>query len=87
LDFSDSQPDKAVAEYLKDMGADVQISGRTVRIIGGELKGIELDMNKTPDALPAIAAAAAFAEGTTRLVNVRRLAARKPTESPAWRRN
>jgi 3-phosphoshikimate 1-carboxyvinyltransferase len=34
------------------------------------LRGIEIDMNRTPDALPAMAVTAAFAEGETRLVNV-----------------
>lgn len=70
LDFSDSQPDKAVAEYLSAMGAQVKISGSSVRVKGGELKGIEIDMNKTPDAVPAMAVTAAFADGETRLVNV-----------------
>jgi len=70
LDFSDSQPDKAVVEYLKAMGADISIEGLAVTIKAATLKGIELDMNQTPDALPAMAVAAAFAEGTTRLVNV-----------------
>jgi 3-phosphoshikimate 1-carboxyvinyltransferase len=70
LDFNDSQPDKAVADYLAAMGADVKISGSSVRIRGGELKGIVIDMNKTPDALPAMAVTAAFAHGETRLVNV-----------------
>ena len=70
LDFNDSQPDKAVADYLKAMGAQIKISGSSVRIKGGSLKGIEIDMNKTPDALPAMAVTAAFAEGETRLVNV-----------------
>ncbi len=77
LDFSDSQPDKAVVDYLKAMGADISIErsrggSRTARttIKASPLKGIEIDMNKTPDALPAMAVTAAFAEGTTRLVNV-----------------
>jgi 3-phosphoshikimate 1-carboxyvinyltransferase len=71
LDFNDSQPDKAVAVYLKAMGADIKVSGSSVRIKGSQLKGIEIDMNKTPDALPAMAVTAAFAQGdATRLVNV-----------------
>jgi 3-phosphoshikimate 1-carboxyvinyltransferase len=70
LDFNDSQPDKAVAEYLSAMGTEVKISGSSVQIKGGRLKGIEIDMNKTPDALPAMAVTAAFANGQTRLVNV-----------------
>jgi 3-phosphoshikimate 1-carboxyvinyltransferase len=70
LDFGDSQPDKAVAEYLKQMGAKVRVEGDEVTIKGAGLRGVEIDMNKTPDALPAMAVAAAMAEGMTRLVNV-----------------
>ena len=34
------------------------------------MHGAEIDMNKTPDALPAMAVTAAFAEGQTKLLNV-----------------
>jgi 3-phosphoshikimate 1-carboxyvinyltransferase len=70
LDFSDSQPDKAVVDYLKAMGANINIGPSSVTIKAAPLKGVELDMNKTPDALPAMAVTAVFAEGETRLVNV-----------------
>ena len=70
LDFTDSQPDKAVVDYLKAMGADIAIESDGVRVKKSALKGIEIDMNRTPDALPAMAVTAALAEGTTRLVNV-----------------
>jgi len=70
LDFSDSQPDKAVLDYLKAMGANISIEANSVKIKATLLKGVELDMNKTPDALPAMAVTAAFAEGTTKLINV-----------------
>ena len=70
LDFSDSQPDKAVIDYLKAMGTDISIGPTSVTIKAAPLKGIEIDMNQTPDALPAMAVTAAFAEGQTRLVNV-----------------
>ncbi|MHC4426901.1 MAG: 3-phosphoshikimate 1-carboxyvinyltransferase [Planctomycetota bacterium] len=77
LDFSDSQPDKAVVDYLKAMGADVTIepnlsddSQDSVTVKAATLRGTDLDMNKTPDALPAMAVTAAFAEGETRLLNV-----------------
>ena len=36
----------------------------------GGLSGTELDLNRTPDALPALAVVALAAEGETRLVNV-----------------
>jgi len=70
LDFADSQPDKAVVNYLKAMGADISIGPDSVTIKAAPLKGIQIDMNKTPDALPAMAVTASFARGTTSLVNV-----------------
>ncbi len=70
LDFSDSQPDKAVAEYLQRMGTDLHIDGDRVRVSKSVLTGVDIDMNRTPDALPAMAVVGAFAEGTTRLLNV-----------------
>ena len=70
LDFSDSQPDKSVVEYLQQMGADITIEADGVRVRGSHLTGVDLDMNRTPDALPAMAVVGAFAEGRTRLLNV-----------------
>ncbi len=70
LDFTDSQPDKAVVDYLKAMGAEIRIGPDSMTVKAAPLKGIEIDMNRTPDALPAMAVTATFAEGETRLVNV-----------------
>jgi len=70
LDFTDSQPDKAVIDYLEAMGAKISIEPDSVTVGTASLKGADIDMNKTPDALPALAVTAAFAEGTTRLLNV-----------------
>jgi len=70
LDFSDSQPDKAVVDYLQQMGADIAVSPEGILVRKSSLKGIDIDMNRTPDALPAMAVTAAFASGTTRLLNV-----------------
>ncbi|MDH5478008.1 MAG: 3-phosphoshikimate 1-carboxyvinyltransferase [Nitrospinota bacterium] len=70
LDFDDSQGDKAVFDYLEAMGASVDRGMEDVRVTGGELIGARLDLNATPDALPAMAALAAMAQGTTEIVNV-----------------
>jgi 3-phosphoshikimate 1-carboxyvinyltransferase len=70
LDFSDPQPDKAVVDYLRQMGADITVADNIITIKAGQLHGAEIDMNKTPDALPAMAVVAAFAEGQTKLLNV-----------------
>lgn len=71
LDFSDEQGDKAVFALLEKMGVEILRNGSTTLIRPhGRLHGADLDLNATPDALPAIAVAAAAAEGTTIIRNV-----------------
>jgi 3-phosphoshikimate 1-carboxyvinyltransferase len=70
LDMSDTQGDKAVVDMLREMGATIEEKDGDLVASGGNLKGCELDLNATPDALPALAVTACFAEGKTRLVNV-----------------
>lgn len=70
LDMTDTQGDKAVVDYLKEMGARVTEEAGGIRVSSAGLKGCEIDLNATPDALPMMAVLACFAEGTTRLVNV-----------------
>jgi 3-phosphoshikimate 1-carboxyvinyltransferase len=70
LDFADSQPDKAVVDYLRKMGADITVQTNSITVRASKLKGADIDMNATPDALPALAVTAAFAEGKTGLLNV-----------------
>ncbi len=70
LDFTDTQGDKAVVDYLKAMGADITIKNNEIVVRGNQLTGIDIDMNATPDALPAMAVAGCFARGQTRLYNV-----------------
>ncbi len=70
LDMTDSQGDKEVVYMLEKMGCGIDIAGNSVTVEGGSLKGCELDLNDTPDALPALAVAACYAEGETRLINV-----------------
>lgn len=70
LDFSDHQGDKAVFSYFEQMGVRLKHTPEGVLVRGGPLQGIDIDINNTPDALPAMAVAACFAQGTTRLLNV-----------------
>lgn len=71
LDFNDHQGDKAVFDYLALMGLQISHTSEGVLVKGGNLRGVEIDMNDTPDALPAMAVAACFAEGKTSLLNVK----------------
>ena len=54
------------------MGANIEINNENneIKIIGTQLNGAEIDLNKTPDLLPVMAVVACFAKGTTKLVNV-----------------
>ena len=70
LNMEDSQGDKAVVDYLRQMGADIALETGGIRVRACGLTGCEIDLNATPDALPMMAVAACFARGTTRLVNV-----------------
>ena len=70
LDLEDTQGDKAVVDYLRQMGAEVRILSDGIEIAAKSLQGCEIDMNATPDALPMMAVLSCYAEGETRLVNV-----------------
>lgn len=70
LDINDVQGDKAIIDYLKKMKADISVEENGIRIKGKPLQGCELDLNSTPDALPALSVLGCFAEGTTTLINV-----------------
>ena len=52
------------------MGVTIRHIKEGIIVKGGDLTGIDIDMNSTPDALPAMAVAGCFASGTTRLLNV-----------------
>lgn len=70
LDPKDTQGDKRVVETIAKMGAKVEWLEDGLRIKGADLVGGAFDLSDTPDALPALAVTACFAEGETRLMNV-----------------
>lgn len=70
LDFNDPQGDKKVFDFVEKFGAKIERGKELFIPRQKKLTGCELDLNSTPDALPILAVAAAFAEGTTALVNV-----------------
>ncbi|HOV12945.1 MAG TPA: 3-phosphoshikimate 1-carboxyvinyltransferase, partial [Spirochaetota bacterium] len=70
LDVTDPQGDKEVLKIVESMGAKIIYEKDGITIEGGDLKGIEIDMNAIPDALPALAVAGCFADGETKLLNV-----------------
>ncbi len=73
LDASSAQGDRAILAALSLLGAHVLRTPSGAAVRPTELKGATLDVSDCPDLVPPLAAAAALAEGTTRLVGAARL--------------
>ncbi len=71
------QGDVRLTECLKNMGCQVVQVNDGIRVIGGPLKGITVDMADLPDMVPTLAVVAAFARGTTVIKNVAHLRAKE----------
>lgn len=67
------QGDRRIVDILRRFGAKVTESENSVTVKRSKLYGCEIDINETPDLLPALAVVAAFAEGETGFVNAARL--------------
>ncbi len=68
------QGDSYFANILSQMGCEVKIEDDYIELSSsGELKGIDIDMNKVPDLVPSLAVVALFAKGKTRIYNVANL--------------
>ncbi len=68
-----AQGDRAICEILSQMGAQVTCKEDCVTARPAPLHGIRLDAAQIPDLIPAIAVAAAAANGVTEIARVRRL--------------
>ena len=68
-----TQGDKKCAEILARFGAKVTQLDNEVTVEKGELKAITVDASQIPDLVPVLSVCAAFAEGTTRIINAERL--------------
>ena len=64
------QGDVAFAEALQRMGCQVVYGPQSIRVIGGPLTGIDIDMNAISDTAQTLACVAPFATGPTRIRNV-----------------
>ena len=73
LNANSLQGDAAILSILEAMGARVEGDSRQVTVFPARLRGITVDMGHCPDLVPTVAAAAAHAEGVTRIENVAHL--------------
>jgi 3-phosphoshikimate 1-carboxyvinyltransferase len=75
--MSSLQGDVRFAERLTSMGCRVAEYGDGIKVTGGPLTGVIVDMADMPDMVPTLAVVAAFARGTTVIENVAHLRAKE----------
>lgn len=73
LDMDSTQGDRAIADILRQMGADIRISSEGVTAYPSPLRGVQADVMQTPDLVPALAVAMAAAKGESRITGAARL--------------
>lgn len=67
------QGDVSFLEILEKMGCEVIRGDTWAEVRGKELRGIEIDMNATPDLVPTLAVTSALARGKTVIQNISHL--------------
>ncbi|MGI6151104.1 MAG: 3-phosphoshikimate 1-carboxyvinyltransferase [Christensenellales bacterium] len=73
LNPASPQGDRRIVSLLRRFGARIEESENGITAKRSRLIGCEIDINETPDLLPALAVVAAFSQGETRFVNAARL--------------
>jgi 3-phosphoshikimate 1-carboxyvinyltransferase len=64
------QGDVQFLKVLEQMGCTVQWNADSIRLRGGVLRGVDVDMNAISDTAQTLAAVAVFAQGATRIRNI-----------------
>ncbi len=67
------QGDVAFVDVLRDMGATVRQEGSGIRVQGGALHAVDVNLSAISDTTPTFAVLAAFAEGVSRIRGVRHI--------------
>ncbi|TET26382.1 MAG: 3-phosphoshikimate 1-carboxyvinyltransferase [Dehalococcoidia bacterium] len=66
------QGDKIILDFLRDMGALVDINDNAIRVRQSELKAIKADLSDCIDLLPTMAILAATASGVSQFIGINR---------------
>jgi 3-phosphoshikimate 1-carboxyvinyltransferase len=66
------QGDKAIIDFLKDMGATITVKKNSVSVKRSRLKALKADLTDCTDLLPTVAVLAAAAEGTSEFTGIER---------------
>ncbi len=72
LNLKSLQGDKAIVDFLRDMGALITVNKDSISVKKSTLRAIKADMTECTDLLPTVAVLAATAEGTSELTGIER---------------
>lgn len=67
------QGDKVIIDILKRMGCKFEETDEFIKALPSRLKGIDIDVSQCPDLVPILGVAASLAEGTTKILNGKRV--------------
>ena len=81
------QPDSAVVDILRRMGADITRDGDTLLVRKSHLHSTSFDVSQCPDLVPPLAVAAAFADSTTHITGAARLRIKESDRIESMRMN
>lgn len=67
------QGDKEIINILRRMGCNLEEKQGYIRALPSKTKGIDIDVSQCPDLVPILGVLASLSEGTTRILNGKRL--------------
>ena len=73
VEFPSAQPDSVILSVLKEMGASVEYKDGVVIARKSQLKAINFNADASPDIVPILSVACAFADGVSTISGVSRL--------------
>lgn len=73
LTYPDAQPDSVIIDLIKKMGGKVYFEGQSLVVEKSGLKAIDFDADGSPDIVPILSVACAFADGVSTITGVERL--------------
>jgi 3-phosphoshikimate 1-carboxyvinyltransferase len=72
LNLESRQGDKIILDFLRDMGASIEVNADSVTVRRSKLNAIHADLSDCIDLLPTVAILAAMADGTSELSGIER---------------
>lgn len=73
MNIDSLQGDKVIVDILKKMGAYISVNEDYIEAKTSKTKGIVIDASECPDLVPVLTVMAALSEGTTEIINAKRL--------------